>query len=81
MAATKTITIDVEAYGRLKRARRGRETFSQTIKRLLPIPVAAPPFNLERWLKKMQANPFSDSFIAAVEEQVKNRRRPLSRRR
>jgi hypothetical protein len=79
--ATKTIKVDVEAYNRLSRARQKGESFRQTIKRLLPIPVAPVPSNWDAWLKKLEANPASESFIRAVEEQLKNRRRPLSRRR
>ena len=38
MAATRTksITIDVEAYRRLKGVQRENESFSQTIKRVVP---------------------------------------------
>jgi predicted CopG family antitoxin len=38
--ATKTITIDVEAYDRLKLARQKNESLSQTIVRVVPKPIS-----------------------------------------
>jgi predicted CopG family antitoxin len=38
--ATKTITIDVEAYNRLKAVQHENESFTQTIKRVVPDPVS-----------------------------------------
>ena len=40
--ATKTISIDIEAYERLRSVRKDNESFSQTIKR-----VVKPPFDFE----------------------------------
>ena len=74
--ATKTITIDLEAYNRLKKAKRKEESFSQAIKRYIPA-----PFDFDAWLKKLESNPASDEFVEAVERQIANRRRNSNRER
>ena len=74
--ATKTITIDLEAYRRLKAVQKPRESFSQTIKR-----IARPPLDLDEWLKKMRAIRLDDLAVEAIERQVRNRRQPSSRSR
>jgi predicted CopG family antitoxin len=69
--ATKTITIDLEAYGRLKRA-----SFSQAIKRLVH-----PPLNVEAWLDRIRREPMSPEALEAVELAVALRRRGRRRTR
>src|SRR4051794_20650223 len=69
--STKTISIDLEAYRRLKGRRKEGESFSQVIKRLI-----ARPFDFEAWLRKIEADPASDEFVQAVEEQIAQRRAP-----
>jgi predicted CopG family antitoxin/DNA-binding XRE family transcriptional regulator len=69
--ATKTISIDTEAYGRLKARKAEGESFSETIKRIVP-----KPFDVEKWLDSMAADPVGEEFVAAVEETVAQRRSP-----
>ena len=74
--AVKTITIDLEAYKRLKRAKKENESFSQTIKRIVPKPV-----DPAEWFARLdKLGPFSREFVDAVEKQVKGRRDPINRR-
>jgi len=76
--ATKTISIDLDAYRRLSDVRKENESFSQVIKRVI-----RPPFDLKDWLRKVAAAPLSDEAVSAIEEQVASRRskRQRSRRR
>ena len=66
--ATKSITIDLEAYKRLKQNKKENESFSQVIKRVI-----RPPFDFDGWLKKLETAPMDEKFVAAVEEQVAGR--------
>ena len=74
--ATKSITVDLEAYHRLKKAKRANESFSQTIKRV----VKAPP-DLDAIMREMGRNPLSDDTVAAVEAVVAGRRSRSRRKR
>jgi len=65
---TKTISIDLEAYNRLKRHKKENESFSEVIKRKVPA-----PFDFDEWLKKVRKIPMDKKFVAAVEEQVAGR--------
>jgi predicted CopG family antitoxin len=73
--ATKTISIDLEAYERLRSVRQDKESFSQTIKR-----VVKPSFDYEAFRKRLRGVSLSDEAAAAIEEQIKNRRKPSNRR-
>jgi predicted CopG family antitoxin len=72
--ATKTISIDIEAYKRLKGAKLKSESFSQTIKRVIQQPI-----DFRQWMLSMESDPLSDEAVAAVEAVVSQRRHPRNR--
>lgn len=74
--ATKSITIDLEAYERLVDARRDNESFSQVIKRTVPR-----PFDLDAYLRELEEHPMSDKAADAIEEHVRRRHEPSMRER
>jgi predicted CopG family antitoxin len=67
--ATKTITIDVEAYRRLKNVKRIGESFSQTIKR-----VVHEPIDFKEWMASIEKDSLSKRATEAVEAVVARRR-------
>jgi predicted CopG family antitoxin len=74
--ATKTITIDMEAYRRLKGVKQDNESFSQAIKRLIHKPI-----DFEQWMASIDKNPLSDEAAQAIERVISQRRNPRNRRR
>ena len=69
--ATKTITIDIEAYERLAQVRRENESFSQIIKR-----VVRSPLDVDGFLARLESLSMSPKAAAAVEEHLRRRHRP-----
>ena len=72
--ATKTISIDVEAYERLRSVRHDNESFSQTIKR-----VVKPPFDYKAFRERLEGLSLSEEAARAIEEQIRDRRRPSNK--
>ena len=72
--ATKTITIDLEAYERLRSVRHDNESFSQAIKR-----VVKPPFDFKAWLRNLDKLSISEQAADAIEAQIASRDRPSNR--
>ena len=75
MSKKKTVTIDLDAYERLKAIRRKNESFSQVIKRIIP-----KPFDHKAFLKDLDKYPMSRQAYEAIAETVENRRKPPRRR-
>ncbi|MGH7213827.1 MAG: antitoxin VapB family protein [Tepidisphaeraceae bacterium] len=69
--ATKTISITVSAYDRLKRVQKPNESFSETIERITPKPV-----DLDALFVRMTKDPLSDRAVAAIERQIARRSAP-----
>jgi predicted CopG family antitoxin len=69
--ATKTSSVDVEAYERLKSVQKDNESFSQTIKRVIRKPI-----DFDQWLKSIEKSPLSDEAVEAVEQVISQRRDP-----
>jgi len=74
--STKTITIDVEAYKRLKSVRNGNESFSQIIKRVIK-----PPLDLKNFQKRLEKNRMSDRALKVIEKHIENRHKSSTRDR
>jgi predicted CopG family antitoxin len=74
--ATKTITIDTEAYRRLKNVKQNGESFSQTIKR-----VVQEPIDFKEWMRSIEKDPLSNRAVEAVEQAIAGRRDRRNRRR
>lgn len=72
--ATKTISIDLEAYERLRRARRTRtESFSKVIKRAI---WPAPPHTAGALLAAMEGAPLMDDGALGRLEEAQGADRP-----
>ena len=71
--AVKTITIDMEAYTVLSELKKGTESFSQVIKRIL----AEESKTAERLLENIDSLLLSDSALENVERIIRDRENSL----
>ena len=74
--ATKTISIDMEAYQRLRDIRHDNESFSQIIKR-----VVRPVLHVDEYFVKMDAFPIGSKAVKSIEEHQAMRHVSSSRER
>ena len=71
--AVKTITIDMEAYAKLAAEKRGSESFSQVIKRVL----GAHRMTASALLRTIEKITLSDETLDRIEDVVRDRDRDL----
>ena len=74
--ATKTISIDLEAYDRLTGARLGNESFSRVIKRTI-----RPGIDLKTYLSNLDRHPLGEDALMAIDKHERQRHMPLPRER
>lgn len=74
--ATKTITIDMGAYERLKAVQKEKESFSQVIKRVI-----IKPIDFKSFLKNIRKTSISEEATMAIEAQIEKRHTPSGRNR
>jgi len=74
--STKTITLDMEAYKRLKSVRNGNESFSRVIKR-----VVKAPLDLKTFQKRLEKNRMSDKALKFIEKHIEHRHKSSMRNR
>ena len=69
--ATKTITIDMGAYERLKAVQKDKESFSQVIERVI-----VKPLDFQRFLKNIRKTSIREEATRAIEAQIEKRHIP-----
>jgi len=68
--AVKTITIDLDAYDRLSRLKKGKMSFSQVIKQYFPAPGSTAGDLLERLDRTEVSEDTLDRIAAVVDERA-----------
>lgn len=72
--AVKTITINMEAYNRLKRLKGKGESFSRTINRVVP-----EPMDVDEFIRRASKFRMSEEAAQAIEEHMRQRHKPSTR--
>lgn len=69
--ATKTITLEIDAYEKLRSAKRGGESFTEVVRRVL-IPDLAPTGAFLRDYYRHNGGKTSDTYLDSVEQAAAN---------
>jgi len=68
---TKTITLEMDAYEKLRSAKRGGESFTEVVRRAM-IPDVAPTGKFLRDYYRQNAGKTSDTYLNSVEQAAAN---------
>ena len=69
--ATKTITLDMDAYEKLKLAKRGGESFTEVVRRAVLVDAPLTGADLRRYLRNGGSG-ISENYLAAVDKATKH---------
>ena len=69
--ATKTITLELDAYEKLRAAKRGGESFTEVVRRAVVVEAPVTGATLRKYFKKGGSG-ISEKYLDAVEEAAKS---------
>jgi len=72
--ATKTITLDLEAYDLLRRHKRGKQSFSEVVKEHF-----GPRKTIEEFRRALRDVVLSEETLDVIEQQIELRQKDLAR--